>query len=203
MSGEWQARGEDKEHSMVVTTIGHVSELPKALETAISMHSYGTAIDGIGDALPTVLVTMVGCPASGKSTARAAIMRSRVHGLVCETICPDDIRKTLTGDAADQSANAAVWHAAMERLDTLLAMHGVLVVFDATASRVRDRKRLANAAHDHNAIAIEVWCDTPLEQCYERHALVNRHEPTDGRQVRRCSHHNEDALGDRRKFTKN
>ena len=118
MSGEWQARGEDKEHSMVVTTIGHVSELPKALETAISMHSYGTAIDGIGDALPTVLVTMVGCPASGKSTARAAIMRSRVHGLVCETICPDDIRKTLTGDAADQSdAPRDAWRAGRVRCD--------------------------------------------------------------------------------------
>lgn len=162
---------------MVVTTIGHVSELPKALETAVRMHSYGTAVDGRGDVLPTVLVTMVGCPASGKSTARAAIMRSRVHGLVCETICPDDIRKRLTGDAADQSANAAVWHAAMERLDTLLAMHGVLVVFDATASRVRDRKRLANAAHDHGAIVIEVWCDTPLEQCYERNDARERHVP--------------------------
>lgn len=164
---------------MIVTTIGHVSALPKALETAIRMHAYGTTLDGRGEGLPTVLVTLVGCPASGKSTVRAAIARSHMLGLVCETICPDDIRMRMTGDAADQSANAAVWREAMERLDTLLGMHGVMVVFDSTASHVRDRRRLAMAAHANDAIAIEIWCDTPLEQCYERNDERERHVPMD------------------------
>ena len=164
---------------MIVTTIGHISELPKALETAIRMHAHGTTLDGRGEELPTVLVTLVGCPASGKSTVRAAITRLHMLGLICETICPDDIRMRMTGDATDQSANVAVWRYAIERLGTLLSMHGVMVIFDATASHVRDRRRLATEAHVHDAIAIEIWCDTPLEQCYERNDARERHVPRD------------------------
>lgn len=164
---------------MVVTTIRHVSELPQALKTAIRAYAHGTSIDGRGDEMPSVLVTLVGCPASGKSTARAAIARTHAFGLVCETICPDDIRERMTGDASDQSANAAVWREATSRLDTLLTMHGVMVVFDATSSHVRDRRKLATVARSHGAIAIEIWCDTPLDQCYERNENRERHVPND------------------------
>lgn len=163
----------------MVITIGHISELPGTLGTVIRAYAHGTALDGRGDDMPSVLVTLVGCPASGKSTASAAITRSHLLGIPCARVCPDDIRKMATGDEADQSANASVWRHALKRIDGLLGMRGVIAVFDATSSHVRDRRRLADMAREHGATVVEVWCDTPLAECYERNDARERHVPND------------------------
>lgn len=82
------------------------------------------------------LAISVGTSGSGKSTFGNKLENTTV-------ICPDDIRKELTGDISDQSKNAEVWKIAYDRLRKSLE-NGEDVYFSATTLTSKNLKALLN-----------------------------------------------------------
>ena len=69
---------------------------------------------------------LVGIPGSGKSTYLRTLKNNNLR-----VVCPDEIRKTLTGNISDQSRNGEIWKLAEEEINSLLS-EGFYVVLDAT-----------------------------------------------------------------------
>jgi predicted kinase len=78
---------------------------------------------------------LVGIPGCGKSTYLRSVDNDNVI-----IVCPDDIRRELTGDISDQSRNGDVWSEAEERITDGLKS-GAYVILDAT--NVNTRMRVA------------------------------------------------------------
>lgn len=145
-------------------------------ETSKLVRRLGRIARDTDDATP-ILVIMAGAPASGKSTIRTAIAHSLPEGRIVSAVCPDDIRRVTNGDEASQGNAPLVWRTAFDDLHRLLGMGRMMVLFDATASKPRDRRRLADAVHKHGGIAITVWLDTPLDECINRNEARDRVVP--------------------------
>jgi predicted kinase len=79
---------------------------------------------------------LVGIPGCGKST----YLRSVDNGNIV-IVCPDDIRRELTGDISDQSRNSEVWSEAEHRIIDGLNS-GSYVILDATNVNTRMRVSL-------------------------------------------------------------
>jgi len=82
------------------------------------------------------LIASCGISGSGKSTFGNKLENTTV-------ICPDDIRKELTGDISDQSRNVEVWRIAYDRLRKSLE-NGKDVYFSATTLTSKNLKALLN-----------------------------------------------------------
>jgi predicted kinase len=80
------------------------------------------------------LAASVGISGSGKTTFGNKLENITV-------ICPDDIRKELTGDISDQSRNVEVWRIAYDRLRKSLE-NGEDVYFSATTLTSKNLKAL-------------------------------------------------------------
>jgi len=74
-----------------------------------------------------ILILTIGIPGSGKSTW--ARQYSEKTGYV--RVCPDDIRKEITGEVSNISRDSEVWAIAKERVNKLLD-EGTNVIFDST-----------------------------------------------------------------------
>ena len=81
---------------------------------------------------------LVGIPGCGKSTYLRKVSSPNVL-----IVCPDDIRRELTGNISDQSRNGDVWAAAEERIYNGLS-DGRYVILDATNVGTRNRVGLLN-----------------------------------------------------------
>jgi predicted kinase len=89
----------------------------------------------------------IGISGSGKSTYLKKFPKEGI-------ICPDDIRRELTGDISDQSQNARVWAVAKERVLERLA-RGEDTVLDATNTVSRNRKNfLEDIPKDAELVAV-------------------------------------------------
>ena len=87
-----------------------------------------------------MLIVTVGPSGSGKSTWAKTQENFK-------TVCPDQIRKELTGDISDQSKNHEVWIIAYERLRTYLEC-GKDVVFDSTACNINTINQIMKIANE-------------------------------------------------------
>ena len=118
------------------------------------------------------MLTMIcGVPGSGKSTY---VEKARKKDTV--VICPDRIRKELTGAEEDQSKNKEVFELAYKRLRKAL-LSDTDVIFDATNLTKRARKSILDIAKGHNCEA--VYFVVPLKTCLERNSKRERHVPED------------------------
>ena len=81
---------------------------------------------------------LVGIPGCGKSTYLRKVSSPNVL-----IVCPDDIRRELTGNISDQSRNGDVWMTAEERIYNGLS-DGRYVILDATNVGTRNRVGLLN-----------------------------------------------------------
>ena len=115
------------------------------------------------------LYTMVGLPASGKSTFAA-------NHPECIVVCPDEIRARLYGDASIQGNGAQVFSIAFKHINQALAA-GHDVIFDATNTKRRYRKAIFKNAP--SAYHVAVYLKTPLEVCKERNAKRERVVPNE------------------------
>ena len=89
----------------------------------------------------------IGVSGSGKSTYLKKFPKEGI-------VCPDDIRKELTGDISDQTQNARVWAVAKERILERLSK-GQDVVLDATNTVSKYRKQfLDDIPKDVELVAI-------------------------------------------------
>ena len=101
-----------------------------------------------------ILYVTLGISGSGKSTLINTYKAGReAQGLQPATIvCPDQIRKELTGSISDQSQNDKVFGTAYQRTRDALKHDGV-VIFDSTALNSKTRKELIDIAHKAGAVA--------------------------------------------------
>lgn len=110
-------------------------------------------------------VWLTGLPASGKSTvARALVQQLESRGIDCAVLESDELRKILTPRPRYDEEEREDFYRQMAWIGTLLARHGVAVLFDATAHRRSYRDR----ARQEIPNFLEVYVECPLEVCIAR-----------------------------------
>lgn len=113
------------------------------------------------------LYTMVGLPASGKSTFAEAHKE-------CVVVSTDAIREELLGNAECQERGNEVFAEAHKRVAQALAQ-GHDVIIDATNVTRKARKQWTV----HTAHHVAVYVSTDKEECKRRNAQRQRQVPTD------------------------
>lgn len=106
-----------------------------------------------------ILILTVGIPSAGKSTW----VKSQ-KGF--EIVCPDEIRKELTGNISDQSQNARVWQIASERIIEALR-NGKNAILDATNTTTKGRTQFLK--------------NIPNDLIYQKQAIVFNVSPEDAK----------------------
>ena len=123
-----------------------------------------------------ILIVLVGPPGSGKSTIAKSIKEQYMN---FEIICPDDIRKEITGDPKDQTKNTEVFNKVYSRLSYFLN-EGYNVVYDATNCRSPYRYRVLDACKNTAKKVICIMVTTPIRECLERNRTrCENHVPED------------------------
>ncbi len=115
------------------------------------------------------IVVAVGLPGSGKSTYLATL------GAI--PISSDAIRRQLTDDETDQSANARVFATLRHLLRQRIELQRPVTYIDATNLTRRERKPYIRIAREHNASIEALWFDVPLAICKSRNAARGRIVP--------------------------
>lgn len=114
----------------------------------------------------------IGIPGSGKST-----WVKNNHELYDAIICPDSIRKELTGDEGDISRDWQVWKIAYLRLEEYFILHS-RIMFDSTMCNPKTMGELIARARAFGVERIEaVRINCPLELAIERNAGRDRKVP--------------------------
>jgi adenylylsulfate kinase len=112
-----------------------------------------------------VVVWFTGLPSAGKSTLANALWAVlKASGTPTCVLDGDDVRKTLETALGYSSAERAAFYETLARLAALLAAQGLVVLVPATAHRRAFRERARELAPAY----LDVWVDTPLEECVER-----------------------------------
>lgn len=104
----------------------------------------------------------IGAPLSGKSFWRSNFLKTHPDTAI---VCPDDIRKELTGSISDQSKNAEVFQTSYNRLRDAINTHDD-VIFDGTNIRPQTRDEIFNIA-GQNPVHYVIF-DVPLEELKRR-----------------------------------
>lgn len=109
------------------------------------------------------LIAMIGPSGSGKSQFVKSLRG------IDEVVSLDDLREAR-GSREDQSANAAVFHLAVRRLDRALGA-GRTVVWDATSLNRRHRAMAQTAAARRDAFVTNVVFLVPEEELFRRNGI--------------------------------
>ena len=112
--------------------------------------------------MSTIFVT-IGAPLCGKSTWRNDFLKTHPNTLV---VCPDDIRKELTGSISDQSRNAEVFQTAYNRLQHAISIQVNRIIFDGTNIRPQTRDEIFDIA-GQNPVHYVIF-DVPLDELKRR-----------------------------------
>ena len=111
------------------------------------------------------VVLVTGLPSSGKSTfAERAAARLTEHGVAACVLDGDVVRRSLVPAPGYDESGRRDFYETLARLAAELARQGLVVLVPATAHRRSFRDRFRERA----ARYVEVFADTPLEQCLER-----------------------------------
>lgn len=119
-----------------------------------------------------LVVIMVGCPGSGKSTEAARIAEK--YG--ADVYSADKIREELYGDASIQGNNKEVFNLLYKRAKDDVSI-GRPVVLDNTNLTKELRKRAMRAFKNFDVSFRAVFLDTPKEECKRRNAERERVVP--------------------------
>ena len=79
---------------------------------------------------------LIGIPGSGKSTYLKSLPSDNVR-----IVCPDDIRRELTGNISDQSKNGEVWDKAKQDILNNISQ-GFYTILDATNVNTKARRNM-------------------------------------------------------------
>ncbi|MBI4400851.1 MAG: adenylyl-sulfate kinase [Nitrospirae bacterium] len=113
----------------------------------------------------TFAIWITGLPASGKSTIVASLRpRLEALGLRVEVLESDAVRRVLTPAPTYSLGERDLFYRALAFLGSRLVMHGVTVIFDATANRRAYRDFARGLIPPFMEVAVEC----PLEVCQER-----------------------------------
>lgn len=127
-----------------------------------------------------ILYLLIGGIASGKSTVRSVLetgLNKDYDDYV--SICPDDIRKEISGDAADQSVNKQAWDIAYARMEKALSLRQTIVFDAAYMVKGRTRKVMQGYAKKHGYRVVYIVLDTTLEEQRCQNAARERRVPDD------------------------
>jgi adenylylsulfate kinase len=115
--------------------------------------------------MPAFAVWITGLPASGKSTITSALVRELTsRGVDAAVLESDALRRVLTPHPSYSDDERDTFYRSMVYIGSLLMIHGVPVIFDATANR----RAYRSAARSGIERFIEVLVDCPLEICVAR-----------------------------------
>jgi predicted kinase len=120
----------------------------------------------------TTLTVLIGPAGSGKSSYAATCWRPE------EVVSSDELRGLLTGDPANQDANAEVF-ALLHEIVSQRLRRGADTVVDATNSHADHRATLLGIARATGATVVAAVLDTPLDVCLARNATRLRQVPAD------------------------
>lgn len=107
-----------------------------------------------------MLIITVGPSGSGKSTWARSQEDFKI-------VCPDLIRKELTGNISDQSKNHEVWLVAYERLRTYLEC-AKNVIFDSTACNINTINQIVKIANDFPVNVMFKLSEIDVDTAYNR-----------------------------------
>lgn len=110
------------------------------------------------------LIITLGIPGSGKSTWRNKFVSLHPEYKV---ICPDDLRREITGDVSNISQDAKVWEKAYSLLNYFL-LKGHNVIFDSTAVSSATRTQLEKVGKEYNAVILYKIFDIDCEVAKSR-----------------------------------
>lgn len=114
-------------------------------------------------------VWFTGLPASGKSTLAAQVeARLLAHGRPAYLLDGDNLRHGLCGDLGFSASERAENVRRAAQAARLLADAGTVALVSLVSPYAADRAR-ARAIHAEDGLPfLEVWVDTPLEECERR-----------------------------------
>lgn len=121
------------------------------------------------DKKPTLYV-MIGPAGSGKTTFAKRLWAIRV--------CPDVIRGEMFGDEAAQKDPEAVFRHAYELMTDWMCL-GWDVVFDATSTTTKARRKILDQVDAIRCRKVAVFMNTPVEEALRRNAARSRKVPED------------------------
>ena len=107
------------------------------------------------------LIIPIGISGSGKSRLYNLNYQDYVK------ICPDDIRKELTGSISDQSKNKEVFELEQKRIDDCIA-NDKNVFYDATNINTEYRKKFVNKYKETNVRIVYVILPADVNISYQR-----------------------------------
>ena len=114
-----------------------------------------------------IVVWFTGLPSSGKTTlARETLAVLRAAGESCCLLDGDEVRECLHPPLSYDAESRANFYETLGSLAALLSRQGLTVLVAATAHRRRDREAARRLADRF----IEVFVDTPLDECIRRDA---------------------------------
>ena len=112
---------------------------------------------------------LTGLPASGKSTLSAALEARLVSdGRIAYVLDGDNLRHGLNGDLGFGPADRAENVRRTAHVARLLADAGVIVVVSLVSPTRVDRDLARQVLESDGLAFIEVWLDTPLDECERR-----------------------------------
>lgn len=120
-----------------------------------------------------IIHAMCGVSGSGKSTFAAKLAAEKGWTIVC----PDSVRKQLTGDEGSQAVNDVVFRTIPKMLKDALAIEGD-VIYDATCYNVKNRKMVEDIAISVGAQVVWHVFQVPLAELIRRQSLRTRQVPT-------------------------
>lgn len=120
------------------------------------------------------LLIMVGAPGSGKSTMAESLLKQAKGE--AKIICMDSKRLELCGTEEDMSKNQEVFNACFKELVSCMR-NKQSVIWDATSSTRKGRKRLWEVARQHGAVTGGVYFDLPFSTLVERNSKRTRQVP--------------------------
>lgn len=110
-------------------------------------------------------IWVTGLPASGKSTIVAQLLpRLKQMGLPVEVLESDQVRRSLTPNASYSKEERDIFYRALAFTGSRLMAHGIIVIFDATASRRAYRDFARQLIPRFAEVAVEC----PLAVCMQR-----------------------------------
>jgi adenylylsulfate kinase len=112
-----------------------------------------------------LVVWITGRPSAGKSTfGQAALVAVRAEGVACCLLDGDAVRESLVPHPGYTSEDRDAFYETLAKLAALLAKQDLVVLVAATAQRRSFRERARSLAPSF----VEVWVDTPVDECVRR-----------------------------------